>query len=167
MAVTYVLRSAGCSQWRVPTARPLLEFAGWILSSRLAPAVFLMAGSAAEVVAYARLGGDAHFLLLEADEYDSAFLRQALKLVHLPARTAVLTILEYDHADIFPVWRRLNASFHHFWCVACPPAVCIIYPQREEALERVIAMGLLDTLPNHGRRAVAGAVLEADGFRRF
>jgi UDP-N-acetylmuramate: L-alanyl-gamma-D-glutamyl-meso-diaminopimelate ligase len=44
-------------------------------------------------------GGD--FFVIEGDEYDTAFFDKGSKFLHYRARTAVITSLEFDHADIF------------------------------------------------------------------
>lgn len=59
-------------------------------------------------------GGKASsFLVIEADEYDSAFFDKRSKFVYYLATTAILNNLEYDHADIFPDLQAIETQFHH------------------------------------------------------
>jgi UDP-N-acetylmuramate: L-alanyl-gamma-D-glutamyl-meso-diaminopimelate ligase len=46
-----------------------------------------------------RLGNGPH-MVIEGDEYDSAYFDKGPKFLHYRPRTAVLTSLEFDHADI-------------------------------------------------------------------
>ena len=109
----------------------------WILEySRLAPG-FLIGGVPQNFGVSARIT-DTPFFVIEADEYDSAFFDKRSKLVHYPARTAVLNNLEFDHADIFPDLAAIETQFHHF-VRTLPASGLIVTNGREHALERVLA----------------------------
>ncbi len=83
----------------------------WILESAgLAPG-FLIGGVPANFDATARLGSAPYFVI-EADEYDTAFFDKRAKFVHYRPRTAVLTNLEYDHADIYPDLDAIKRQFN-------------------------------------------------------
>ncbi|MGQ4810109.1 UDP-N-acetylmuramate--L-alanyl-gamma-D-glutamyl-meso-2,6-diaminoheptandioate ligase [Candidatus Entotheonellaceae bacterium PAL068K] len=60
-----------------------------------------------------RLGRGAHFVV-EGDEYDSAYFDKAPKFLHYRPRTAVLTSLEFDHADIYRDLRQIRGAFGRF-----------------------------------------------------
>jgi UDP-N-acetylmuramate: L-alanyl-gamma-D-glutamyl-meso-diaminopimelate ligase len=65
------------------------------------------------------LGGGAHVgggeaFVLEGDEYDTAFFDRGSKFLHYRPRRAILTSLEYDHADIFADLEQLRAAFRRF-----------------------------------------------------
>jgi UDP-N-acetylmuramate: L-alanyl-gamma-D-glutamyl-meso-diaminopimelate ligase len=60
-----------------------------------------------------RLGQGAHFVV-EGDEYDSAYFDKAPKFLHYRPRTAVLTSLEFDHADIYRDLPHIRAAFARF-----------------------------------------------------
>ena len=59
------------------------------------------------------LGHGAHFVV-EGDEYDSAYFDKAPKFLHYRPRTAVLTSVEFDHADIYRDLRHVRAAFVRF-----------------------------------------------------
>ncbi len=60
-----------------------------------------------------RVGHGADFVV-EGDEYDSAFFDKGSKFFHYHPRTAVLTSVEMDHADIFPSFAAVEAAFVKF-----------------------------------------------------
>ena len=45
--------------------------------------------------------GRGPYVVLEGDEYDTAFFDKRPKFVHFRPRVAVLTSIEFDHADIY------------------------------------------------------------------
>ena len=44
--------------------------------------------------------------ILEGDEYDTAFFDKGPKFLHYFPDAAILTHVEFDHADIYSTWRR-------------------------------------------------------------
>ncbi|MCK5689321.1 UDP-N-acetylmuramate dehydrogenase, partial [Myxococcota bacterium] len=45
--------------------------------------------------------GDGKFFAIEGDEYDTAYFDKGPKFLHYKPQTAIITSLEFDHADIF------------------------------------------------------------------
>jgi len=60
-----------------------------------------------------RLGEGPHFVV-EGDEYDSAYFDKGPKLFHYGARSAILTNVEFDHADIYADLRQVEYAFSRF-----------------------------------------------------
>ncbi len=58
--------------------------------------------------------------VVEGDEYDSAYFDKGPKLFHYPARSAILTNVEFDHADIYSSLAQVEYAFARF--VAMIPA---------------------------------------------
>jgi len=52
--------------------------------------------------------------VVEADEYDTAFFDKRPKFLHFKPRLAVLTSIEYDHADIYPDLDKVIQAFQGF-----------------------------------------------------
>ena len=52
--------------------------------------------------------------VLEGDEYDTAFFDKESKFLHYRPTFGVWTSLEYDHADIFPDMKSMEAMFEKF-----------------------------------------------------
>jgi UDP-N-acetylmuramate: L-alanyl-gamma-D-glutamyl-meso-diaminopimelate ligase len=79
---------------------------------------FLVGGVAANYGANFRLGGGEH-VVVEGDEYDTAYFDKGPKFLHYRARTALLTSVEFDHADIFSDMSQYEAAFARF-CATLP-----------------------------------------------
>jgi len=60
-----------------------------------------------------RIGEGNHFVV-EGDEYDTAFFNKVSKFIHYRPKFAILTSIEFDHADIFPDFDAIKASFSEF-----------------------------------------------------
>lgn len=71
---------------------------------------FLVGGIPLGVGESFRLGGGPHFVV-EGDEYDTAYFDKQPKFVHYRPRTAVITSLEYDHADIYENVEAIERAF--------------------------------------------------------
>ncbi|NLX17977.1 MAG: UDP-N-acetylmuramate:L-alanyl-gamma-D-glutamyl-meso-diaminopimelate ligase [Desulfobulbus sp.] len=57
---------------------------------------------------------DGRFFVIEGDEYDTAFFNKVSKFQHYRPDCAVLTSVEFDHADIFADFNAVKASFAEF-----------------------------------------------------
>ncbi len=58
--------------------------------------------------------GNGETFVVEGDEYDSAFFDKGSKFLHYSPNTAVMTSLEFDHADIFDSFEDIQATFRKF-----------------------------------------------------
>jgi UDP-N-acetylmuramate: L-alanyl-gamma-D-glutamyl-meso-diaminopimelate ligase len=57
---------------------------------------------------------------MEGDEYDTAFFDKRPKFVHFTPRAAVLTSIEFDHADIYPDLNVIIQAFETFLGTIAP-----------------------------------------------
>ena len=89
------------------------SLAAWILAhAGLAPS-FLIGGILVNFDSNYRTGaGDV--IVLEGDEYDTAFFDKGAKFFHYRPNVAVLTGVEFDHADIFRDLDHVRATFGRF-----------------------------------------------------
>ncbi len=55
--------------------------------------------------------GLGHFMVLEGDEYDTAFFDKVPKFVHYQPHVAIMSSIEYDHADIYPDFKSVLMAF--------------------------------------------------------
>ncbi len=55
--------------------------------------------------------GSGPFFVAEGDEYDTAFFDKVSKFLHYRPEVAVITSLEFDHADIFQDLAAIKDSF--------------------------------------------------------
>ena len=57
---------------------------------------------------------DSEWIILEGDEYDSAFFDKRSKFIHYLPEVAIINNLEFDHADIFDSLADVQKSFRQF-----------------------------------------------------
>ena len=100
--------------------------------------------------------------MIEADEYDTAFFDKRSKFVHYRPRTAILNNLEFDHADIFDDLAAIERQFHHL-VRTVPSRGRLVVNARDEALQRVLAMGCWSEVQRFGGRKEAPGMLRARG----
>jgi UDP-N-acetylmuramate: L-alanyl-gamma-D-glutamyl-meso-diaminopimelate ligase len=58
--------------------------------------------------------GEGPFFVVEGDEYDTAFFDKGPKFLHYRPRSAILTSVEFDHADIYRDLHHVKAAFQRF-----------------------------------------------------
>jgi UDP-N-acetylmuramate: L-alanyl-gamma-D-glutamyl-meso-diaminopimelate ligase len=83
-----------------------------------------------------RLGRGRHFVV-EGDEYDSAFFDKRPKFVHYRPEIAVLTSVEFDHADIYRDMDQYRSAFASF--VSLIPAEGLLVACAEDPEVRKLA----------------------------
>lgn len=74
---------------------------------------FMIGGIVREFGTNFRLGKGEHFVA-EGDEYDTAFFDKESKFLHYRPKVAVITSIEFDHADIFSDIEAIKRSFRKF-----------------------------------------------------
>src|SRR6478672_4768566 len=78
--------------------------------------------------------GTGEFVVVEGDEYDTAYFDKGPKFLHYRARTALLTSVEFDHADIYRDLAHYESAFERF-AETIPSdgtlVVCATYPNAE------------------------------------
>src|SRR5436190_14163819 len=83
--------------------------------------------------------GAGPYVVVEGDEYDTAYFDKGPKFLHYRARTAILTSIEFDHADIYRDMPHYESAFEKF-CVTLPNdgvlAVSASYPRAVEIAQR-------------------------------
>ncbi len=82
----------------------------WLLEASGRNPGFLIGGVARNFAHAARRGGGDVFAI-EGDEYDTAFFDKGPKFLHYRAKTAIITSVEFDHADIYPDLEAYEHSF--------------------------------------------------------
>ncbi|MDX9896267.1 MAG: UDP-N-acetylmuramate:L-alanyl-gamma-D-glutamyl-meso-diaminopimelate ligase [Desulfofustis sp.] len=84
---------------------------------------FMIGGIVQEFAANFRLGAGP-FFVIEGDEYDTAFFDKGSKFLHYRPEIAIITSIEFDHADIFADLEAIKRSFRAF--VALLPATGLL-----------------------------------------
>ncbi len=85
----------------------------WILHHGGAAPGYLIGGVPINFGVSARKGKGELFVL-EGDEYETAFFDKSPKLWHYHPRTAILTSVEFDHAEMFRDLDQVKAAFRKF-----------------------------------------------------
>jgi len=121
---------------------------GHVLAAAGRDPSFLVGGVARNYDANFRLGAGPHFVV-EGDEYDTAYFDKGPKFLHYRPRTAILTSVEFDHADIFRDLPHYEAAFERFVRLLPPDgclAVCAAHPNAvriaRSSAARVVTYGL-------------------------
>lgn len=92
--------------------------------------------------------GDGDCVVLEGDEYDSAFFDKGPKFLHYRPQSVVLTSVEFDHADIYRDLDHLTDAFRRLAALISTAGLlvaCYDFPAVEEVVNaarcRVISYG--------------------------
>jgi UDP-N-acetylmuramate: L-alanyl-gamma-D-glutamyl-meso-diaminopimelate ligase len=86
---------------------------GHVLADAGRDPTFLVGGVTLNYAGNYRFGHGPHFVV-EGDEYDTAYFDKGAKFLHYQPRTAILTSVEFDHADIYRDLAHYEASFTAF-----------------------------------------------------
>ena len=81
--------------------------------------------------------GSGPVFAVEGDEYDAAYFDKRPKMVLYRPHRAVVTSLEFDHADIYADWDEYRRAFHAF--AALPPPDGLLVLNGEDAAVRKLA----------------------------
>ena len=85
---------------------------------------FMIGGIVGEFGTNFRLGKGEYFVA-EGDEYDTAFFDKGSKFLHYRPQIAVITSIEFDHADIFDDLDAIKRSFNKFVALLPPDGLLI------------------------------------------
>ncbi len=89
--------------------------------------------------------GNGNYIILEGDEYDTAFFDKGAKFYHFDADVTVLTSVEFDHADIFDDLRHVKNVFRKF-IAGLKPGNKLIACDSDKNIDDVIDEHTGDTL---------------------
>ena len=74
---------------------------------------FLVGGVLQKLEQSFSIGTGTQFVI-EGDEYDSAYFDKRPKFLHYSPQVAIVTSVEFDHADIYASWREYQEAFQTF-----------------------------------------------------
>jgi len=92
----------------------------WLLFAAGRDPGFMVGGLAKNFASNYRVG-QGPYVVLEGDEYDTAYFDKRPKFVHFHPAVAILTSVEFDHADIYQDLDHVIAAFESF-LAQLPPA---------------------------------------------
>ena len=82
--------------------------------------------------------GSSRYFVVEGDEYDTAFFDKGPKFLHYRPQIAIMTSIEYDHADIFPDLEAIKESFRQLVRII-PPSGCLVAFLEDPAVREVLS----------------------------
>ncbi|KPK26003.1 MAG: Mur ligase [Nitrospira bacterium SG8_3] len=71
--------------------------------------------------------GSGPYFVVEGDEYDTAFFDKGPKFLHYSPSRAILTSVEFDHADIYPSLSHVKKAFFDFVTAMPQEALLVAY----------------------------------------
>jgi len=109
----------------------------WIFHSSGRNPSFLIGGIAENFGSSFAVGSGKNFII-EADEYDTAFFDKGPKFLHYFPQSAILTSVEFDHADIYDDLKAVETAFKRLVNLL-PRSGKLIAHDTGESLARCIA----------------------------
>jgi UDP-N-acetylmuramate: L-alanyl-gamma-D-glutamyl-meso-diaminopimelate ligase len=113
--------------------------------------------------------GKEPYFVIEGDEYDSAYFDKRPKMMHYQPHSAIITSVEFDHADIYDDWDSYRKAFEEFSAIVSPDGVLALNGDDEHvrrmgdfASARVRTYGLRSDVDVSARNVRYGA-----GGQRF
>ncbi len=120
--------------------------AGALFAAGLDPG-FMIGGILKEFDSNYRIGSGIH-RVLEGDEYDTAFFDKGPKFPHYRPQTAILTSVEFDHADIFPDFAAVKDVFSRLPAIMPPDGLLVV--NHDDPVAREIGQGALCDVVSYG-----------------
>lgn len=135
----------------------------WLLSKGGLNPSFLIGGIPLNFGRGSRFGtGD--WVVLEGDEYDSAFFDKRPKFLHYLPQVVVLNNIEYDHADIYRDLEEVKLSFRRLLKII--PRKGVLLACVDDEVVREIVTGALcrvETFGTEGRWSPTGVRATSEG----
>ena len=110
--------------------------AAWVLFHAGCDPSFMIGGILQNFSSNYRLGEGSH-IVIEGDEYDTAFFDKGPKFMHYRPHVAALTSVEFDHADIFSNLDHVKKIFTRF-ITGIPVAGALIAFDNDPNIDEVI-----------------------------
>ncbi len=98
--------------------------------------------------------GKGEFMVIEGDEYDTAFFDKGPKFMHYDPCITIITGIEFDHADIFKDLDHIKKVFSDFVAKIEKTSHMIVYNDNE-TLTQIMSKtpGSAETYGEHGQRS--------------
>ncbi|MGD2269137.1 MAG: UDP-N-acetylmuramate:L-alanyl-gamma-D-glutamyl-meso-diaminopimelate ligase [Desulfobacterales bacterium] len=95
--------------------------------------------------------GNGQFIVIEADEYDTAFFDKGPKFLHYKGIASILTSIEFDHADIYRDLDQVIEAFGRFIAAIDDKSLLVAYDSVENIGDLIGACN--GRVERYGRRA--------------
>ena len=122
----------------------------WILQAAGCDPSFVIGGLLKNFQSNYRLGNGGS-IVIEGDEYDTAFFDKGPKFLHYRPVATVLTNIEFDHADIYRDLDHVKSAFRRL-AAGLPPGSLLVACDADPHIPEVIAGAAL-TVQRYGRSA--------------
>ncbi len=109
----------------------------WVLHCAGLDPAFMIGGILKDFDSNVRLGAGP-FVVLEGDEYDTAFFDKGPKFLHYPPRAVIVTGIEFDHADIYRDLDHVASAFSRLMAIVDETAL-VVARAGDPVLDRVAA----------------------------
>lgn len=76
--------------------------------------------------------GSGRVFAVEGDEYDAAYFDKRPKMILYRPHRAIVTSLEFDHADIYADWAEYKRAFHAFAALPPPDGLLVLNGEDRE-----------------------------------
>ena len=106
----------------------------WIMKSAGLDPAYMIGGIATNLGQGASLH-ESKYVVLEGDEYDTAFFDKRSKFVHYLPELVIVNNLEFDHADIFPDLDAIKLSFRRLLNIVPSEGMVLINGDDENAID--------------------------------
>ncbi len=141
----------------------------WLLHSAGQDPAFMIGGILNNFNGNYHLGSGRAFVV-EGDEYDTAYFDKGPKFLHYRPRVAIVTGVEFDHADIFRDLDHVKDAFRQFLDRLTPESILLAYdgdPNLAELLTRAPAGRVARYGEQDPSEWRLGAVRVTDGQTQF
>ncbi len=144
------------------------SFIAWMLTCAGLDPSFLIGGIVGNFDSNYRVGRGG-YIVLEGDEYDTAFFDKGPKFLHYSPEVAVLTSVEFDHADIFTDLAHVKSAFKALLQNLTGESVLMAFDQDANIDEILPSAGCRIQRYGHGTNSEwqLGQVKIAPPFTRF
>jgi len=105
----------------------------WVLSAAGRDPSFLVGGVLCNFDRSCGLGSGDEFVI-EGDEYETAYFDKGSKFFHYQPRTAIVTSVEFDHAEMFADLEAVDRAFRHFVGLLPPDGLLVLCADDANAL---------------------------------
>src|SRR6266566_6092072 len=89
------------------------SIAAWVMDQGGLDPSFLVGGVTQNFGASFRVT-DSNYFIIEGDEYDTAYFDKGPKFMHYLPELAIVSNIEFDHADIYPDLEAVKLAFRRF-----------------------------------------------------
>ena len=111
------------------------SLAAWVLHHAGADPSFMIGGILKNFDSNYRLG-KGEVIVIEGDEYDTAFFDKGPKFLHYSPHIAILTSIEFDHADIYRDLDHVREAFETMASGILPESLLLAFDQSSD-IDRV------------------------------